>query len=78
LLAGARRSAGTRVVVVGAVAVPPAGARAGSRVIGAATALQHWQSDRVDEVICGDISGLRRWQLEFGKLARFLGVLLSC
>jgi hypothetical protein len=40
-LAGSRGSAGTRVAVVGAVAVRPAGAQAGSWVLGAATALQH-------------------------------------
>jgi hypothetical protein len=40
-----------------------------------------WQAvaDRINEgVVCGGVSRLRRWRLEFGTLARFLGVLQSC
>jgi hypothetical protein len=76
---GAKGLAGTRVAMVGAVAVRPVGAQAGLEVHGAATALQRWRADRIDEgVVCGGVSGLRRWRLEFGTLARFLGVLQSC
>ncbi len=76
--ARARGPAGNRVAMVGAMAVWPAGTQAGSEVLRAATALQHWRPDCDDEGVCGSISGLRRWWLEFGKLARFLGVLQSC
>jgi hypothetical protein len=48
--------------------VRPAGARAGSEVLGTASALQHWRSVHVDEGVCGGVSGLWRWRLALGKL----------
>jgi hypothetical protein len=59
-------------------AVRPAGARAGSEVLGTASAQQHWRPDRVDEGVCGGVSGLWRWKLALGRLGRFLEVLQSC
>jgi hypothetical protein len=57
----------TRMAMVGAVADRPAGAQAGSDVLGAAIALQHWQPDRDDGGVGGGISRLRQWRLEFCK-----------
>jgi hypothetical protein len=61
-----------------AEAVRPAGARAGSEVLGTASALKHWRPDRVDEGVCGGVSGLWRWQLALGRLWIFLVILQSC
>ncbi len=61
-----------------AEAARPAGARAGSEVLGTAGAQQHWRPDRVDEGVCGGVSGLWRWKLALGRLGRFLEVLQSC
>jgi hypothetical protein len=47
--------------------VRPAGARAGSEVLGTANVLQHWRADLVDEGVCGGVSGLWRWRLALGK-----------
>jgi hypothetical protein len=63
-----------------AMAVWLAGARAGSEVLGTASALQHWRPDSVDEGVCGGVSGLWRWwwQLALGKLLKFLVTLQRC
>ncbi len=48
-------------------AVRPAGAQAGSEVLGAAKALQRQRPDRVGEGVCGGVSGLRQWRLALGR-----------
>jgi hypothetical protein len=65
--AEARGPAASQVAMAGAEAVRPAGAWARSEVLGTAKALQHWRPDRVDEGVCGGVSGLRRWRLALGK-----------
>jgi phage shock protein PspC (stress-responsive transcriptional regulator) len=47
-------------------------------VLGTAIALQHWRPDRVDEGVCGGVSGLWRWKLALGRLEIFLEALQNC
>ncbi len=54
-------------------AVRPAGARAESEVLGAASLPQGRRPDRDDEGVCGGISGSRQWRLVLDRLSRFLG-----
>jgi hypothetical protein len=74
----ARGLAKSRAATAMAEAVRPAGARAGSEVLGTASALQHWRPDCVDEGVCGGVSGLWRWQLALDRLWIFLVILQSC
>ncbi len=56
--AEARGAAKSRAAMV--EVVWPAGARAGSEVLGTVSALQHWRPVHVDVGICGGVSGLWR------------------
>ncbi len=76
--AEARGLAKSRAAMAMAEAARPAGARAGSEVLGTAIALQRWRPDRVDEGVCGSVSGLWRWKLALGMLKILLEVLQSC
>jgi hypothetical protein len=58
-----RGPAASRAAMVEEEAVRPAGARAGSEVLGAATSLRRQRQDRDDEGVCGGVFRPRRWRL---------------
>jgi hypothetical protein len=65
--AEARGLAASRAVMTEEEAVRPAGARAGSEVLGAAALPQDQRPDRNDEGICGGVSGPRQWRLAIDR-----------
>ncbi len=65
--AEARGPAASRAAMAGEEEVRPAGARAGSEVLGAATSPQRQRPDRDDEGVCGSVSRPRRWWLALDR-----------
>ncbi len=59
--------AASRAAMAEEEAVQPAGARAGSEVLGAAKAPQRQRPDRNDEGVCSGVSGLRQWRLALDR-----------